>query len=342
MKTITFTCETITPMFLSGADQSIPELRPPSIKGALRFWWRAMNGHLSLEELKKRESEIFGGTEPAQRSKVVITCPRDKNFLKPSTKNQFPQHTGNYPLSRNTPVNILNYLAYGAYDYREGFTHAFFNEGQSFDICLRFKDETTKVDEVIKAFILMCYVGGLGAKSRNGFGKIKIIRAIERINNIEKDITQTLPKWKTLLNTDNDKSKFTSISSSEILFGSKEIIKGTYDKALKVIGDAYIYARKNMGDGHSYDVRRYIAAPITQDRNAFLERHSKSYFLFLDEENNGYRGYILFMPYQYISGIKSESLKRGRSAPNDVQKQFDDATKKFNTKLQEKLNRITL
>ncbi|OPX29474.1 MAG: type III-B CRISPR module RAMP protein Cmr1 [Candidatus Omnitrophica bacterium 4484_171] len=48
MKTITFECETITPMFLAGADGRTPELRPPSIKGAMRFWWRAMNGHLPL------------------------------------------------------------------------------------------------------------------------------------------------------------------------------------------------------------------------------------------------------------------------------------------------------
>ncbi|WP_124398070.1 type III-B CRISPR module RAMP protein Cmr1 [Thermaurantimonas aggregans] len=61
MKTITFTCETITPMFLSGADQRVPELRPPSIKGALRFWWRAMNGHLSLEELKQKKARFLGG-----------------------------------------------------------------------------------------------------------------------------------------------------------------------------------------------------------------------------------------------------------------------------------------
>ncbi|GAB4407644.1 MAG: hypothetical protein OHK0053_34270 [Microscillaceae bacterium] len=74
MKNIIFTCETITPMFLSGADGQIPELRPPSIKGALRFWWRAMNGHLDLKTLKEQESLIFGGTdgESGGRSKVIV------------------------------------------------------------------------------------------------------------------------------------------------------------------------------------------------------------------------------------------------------------------------------
>lgn len=62
MQTITFNCETISPMFLGGADGVTPELRPPSIKGALRFWWRALNGHLPEAILRSREGAIFGDT----------------------------------------------------------------------------------------------------------------------------------------------------------------------------------------------------------------------------------------------------------------------------------------
>ena len=60
MEKIIFECETITPMFLAGADGQTPELRAPSIKGALRFWWRAMHGHLSLKDLHDLEGKIFG------------------------------------------------------------------------------------------------------------------------------------------------------------------------------------------------------------------------------------------------------------------------------------------
>ena len=58
--TVTFECETITPMFLRGADGRTPELRAPSIKGAMRYWWRAINGHLAPNELLAMESAIFG------------------------------------------------------------------------------------------------------------------------------------------------------------------------------------------------------------------------------------------------------------------------------------------
>ncbi len=73
MNIIKFECETVTPMFLAGADGKTPELRPPSIKGAMRFWWRAMNGHISIKELKEEEGEIFGGSgEKEGRSKFGI------------------------------------------------------------------------------------------------------------------------------------------------------------------------------------------------------------------------------------------------------------------------------
>ncbi|HID77150.1 MAG TPA: type III-B CRISPR module RAMP protein Cmr1, partial [Planctomycetaceae bacterium] len=32
----------VTPMFCAGADEQRAELRLPSFKGALRFWWRSL------------------------------------------------------------------------------------------------------------------------------------------------------------------------------------------------------------------------------------------------------------------------------------------------------------
>ncbi len=85
-KTISFECETITPMFLSGADGRTPELRPPSIKGMMRFWWRALHGHLAIEKLKEKEAEIFGASdEKIGRSKFSIQVFRalGQNSTKP-------------------------------------------------------------------------------------------------------------------------------------------------------------------------------------------------------------------------------------------------------------------
>ena len=63
MNTITFELETITPMFMAGADGETFELRPSSIKGDMRFWWRAYywgknSTMLSPEEIANHKPKI--------------------------------------------------------------------------------------------------------------------------------------------------------------------------------------------------------------------------------------------------------------------------------------------
>ena len=66
MHTITATFEVVTPMFLGGADnKTTTELRAASIKGQLRFWWRALAwGRLqSLPKIREEEARIFGSSD---------------------------------------------------------------------------------------------------------------------------------------------------------------------------------------------------------------------------------------------------------------------------------------
>ena len=159
MQSITFECEVITPMFLNGADGKTPELRAPSIKGALRFWWRAMNGHLRLEELEKQEIEIFGGVGlgnlPAQRSSIVIQL-FDTEL-----------ETINYPM---LPHRIDD-KQYGFPSYADAF-----DSKEKFKIKLIAQKERVFSIEKLKAlFELTCLLGGLGKRVRRGMGSVKII-----------------------------------------------------------------------------------------------------------------------------------------------------------------------
>ncbi|MBI2863667.1 MAG: type III-B CRISPR module RAMP protein Cmr1 [Chloroflexi bacterium] len=68
MQELKLTLETITPLFLAGADpHGEPELRAPSLRGAMRYWLRAALGGVigseNLAALKRRESDVFGSTE---------------------------------------------------------------------------------------------------------------------------------------------------------------------------------------------------------------------------------------------------------------------------------------
>jgi CRISPR-associated protein Cmr1 len=160
MKSITFTCEVITPMFLAGADGSTPELRPASIKGALRFWWRAMNGHLELAEMKKREGEIFGGTDKGMgRSCFTVRLTNRQNITVVQAKS--------VPHKNNTSSSIQH--------------------GTRFDITfsiLPFKGEgfVFGLDELKSLFELTAILGGYGKRSRRAMGCVKINSTKEPID----------------------------------------------------------------------------------------------------------------------------------------------------------------
>lgn len=63
----TFECEVLTPLFLGGADpRGTPELRAPSLRGAMRYWYRALLGGAgspTLASLHEAESALFGRAE---------------------------------------------------------------------------------------------------------------------------------------------------------------------------------------------------------------------------------------------------------------------------------------
>ena len=57
MEQVEFELEVVTPMFLGGENNTDAELRVPSIKGMIRFWWRATCGIARFEKMKQKEAE---------------------------------------------------------------------------------------------------------------------------------------------------------------------------------------------------------------------------------------------------------------------------------------------
>jgi CRISPR-associated protein Cmr1 len=159
MDKISFELEVITPLFLGGADGRTPELRPPSIRGAMRFWFRAMMGGLignNLDQLSKLETQIFGGTrEDAQASSVIIKCyPSNLQYkgyrpLPHSSVKRFPFQGFNPNQHLNVEILLRSYPQ---------------NKRPS-----DYMDRLTIAKEV---FELSCILGGIGKRSRRGFGSI--------------------------------------------------------------------------------------------------------------------------------------------------------------------------
>lgn len=154
MQTITFDCEILTPMFLAGADGQTPELRAPSIKGALRFWWRAMYAHLPLDRLKKQEGELFGGTgEESSRSKILVRVEQQEQL-----------RTRRAELVPHKP-----------FMQQEAFI-----VGQKFKVCLSLVGDTGDFDlnKLSALFEITCILGGLGKRVRRGMGSMHIQHAV--------------------------------------------------------------------------------------------------------------------------------------------------------------------
>lgn len=145
-------------MFLAGADGQTPELRAPSIKGAMRFWWRALNGHKGESYIRSHEEELFGGVTKngARRSKVVLRV--EQKSIKigrlPKDKNQNP---GIYYLWYTIPMN----------NNRAGMWEGDFTVHlSSFD--------SVALEEAAFSFWMLANFGGLGTRSRRGAGSFKI------------------------------------------------------------------------------------------------------------------------------------------------------------------------
>lgn len=171
MKTETIACKIITPTYLTGADSRQAELRAPSIKGMMRFWWRATVRKESLEDLKKKEAEIFGAdSQSGGRSPFTISVQHHLNlsdfFLRP--------HKPTVKEKSNV----------------KGFA-----EGQSFQVMFSARDQAS-IDKARTIFELASLLSGIGRRSRRGFGcfsydnssfgdEMDLLRAIEqRLNKI--------------------------------------------------------------------------------------------------------------------------------------------------------------
>lgn len=310
-KKITFEIETITPMFLAGANQSKAELRAASIKGLLRFWWRALQVETDIAKLRKQEGQIFGSSdEGVGGSSFAIRIIHNEDIK--SIKDKFPmQNITVTSKGRSFQVNILEYLAYGTLEYKKGEGNIFIREyipaKTKFQFHLNFTD-TTWYHEVLKALYVFSLFGGIGARSRNGFGSFNIKNCQEIFSDLSKySLDKFINKIEPL--------PYPSFAKDTKIFKTKTT-HNSWDAALAEIGKLYRNIRsgeikldnKSFENKHTYDKRQYIGSPLIVDKKekSFLDRHAKPYFIKVAKEGDKYRGYILYLPSQYCIGLEKD------------------------------------
>ena len=197
----TLTLQVMTPLFNGGADADGSQgfrpddeagIRPASIRGAMRFWLRALAGALTgpdLMLLAAVERRVLGGMADQARtgtgavaSPVILRIPRQPAVTPAAGPHGFlsPRQ------SRDDGRWILYLMGQGLGDLRNGqVRRPYIAPGAEFDLKIGFRHAASD-DASARAAIeglafaslwLACAYGGVGARARRGFGGLRIVRA---------------------------------------------------------------------------------------------------------------------------------------------------------------------
>jgi len=203
MEKTTLELETVTPLFIAGADQRNIEnegLRAPSLRGLLRWWFRAiMGGIVSTEDLRELESKIFGSTDQKSSVKILST-----------TKSQ--------PSEISIPSD-LRYLWFSIHmQKRKNQRLQCYLPKTKFKITLSSDDEDN-LKITLGCLWTLIYLGGAGARMRRGAGSLKI-------NNVSGKIPYTFIFTG---NTSTDAKEFIEKNLAEIFGDFKEYAGEKYN-----------------------------------------------------------------------------------------------------------------
>lgn len=183
---LTVQLEAVTPLFLAGADpRGAPELRAASIRGALRFWFRALLGGVigddNLDALRKAESAVFGSTNSA--SPVVVQVRHGQLSLQP-----FSRIAAWNDRTRSYHKPGIAYLFFAARGTRNEPERNAIDTGSSFELVLSKwagigASGDQALQQVYAALWLLTHFGGLGARSRRGAGSLQVTHVSGKVPN---------------------------------------------------------------------------------------------------------------------------------------------------------------
>ena len=216
MNRTTFHLEFVTPCFLAGANQqAAPEWRAASIRGQLRWWFRAVAGGVlggDLKRTKAAEAEVFGSTDRRSSLRVSVSgtprfWPADERW--PLDRDDFKLTAAqiaaacqvqadaatlqrlriNTPNRSDVPSSPHQYLGYGCIEYRREqhglyLGRSCFAPGERAAVRIEWPEHVGGSGPVVsadpwwifgRALWAWLHLGGLGSSSRNGYGSLACI-----------------------------------------------------------------------------------------------------------------------------------------------------------------------
>lgn len=151
-------------MFLHGPHNETLELRPPPFKALFRYWWRATVGEINEKTLHEREGDLFGNMKKRSPLLVRITGP------------VLSLSTDDYPPLPHKPKFVRK---------------AYLPEGE-FNLTLT--DPNPQISQYDKIAEISFLLGGVGNRSRRGFGSIRYQNGwnFQNVPDLQGKVYQTL------------------------------------------------------------------------------------------------------------------------------------------------------
>ncbi|MGL4595469.1 MAG: type III-B CRISPR module RAMP protein Cmr1 [Thermoguttaceae bacterium] len=168
-----YTIKIVTPLFgggvKAGENDTNMLIRPTSIRGHLRFWWRVMHGakYNSVAEMREAENNIWGSTDTP--SKVEVRVEMQSGGTR--------QVCATFPANRNFPIFTTNFPGYALFPFQGKKANGQVTEqpkearvGIEFKLwCKCPADLVQEVESTVWAWVNF---GGIGARTRRGCGAL--------------------------------------------------------------------------------------------------------------------------------------------------------------------------
>lgn len=179
----------VTPAFVGGATPDTAELRPPTIKAQLRFWWRALAlGRLDcdLARVQVEEDRLFGSTRSGQ-GQFLISVHRDGplNILKKGKVLQISNGNTVGPGARYLGYGVMEAFASRKKGTKEGqLTRPCIKAPLTFSVSCRFRPARNSEDrahlercreQLVAAIKAWTLFGAMGSKARKGYGSVSLV-----------------------------------------------------------------------------------------------------------------------------------------------------------------------
>ncbi|RME12613.1 MAG: type III-B CRISPR module RAMP protein Cmr1, partial [Ardenticatenia bacterium] len=204
------TYKLITPLYGGGAETQTPDevtvVRASEIRGLLRFWWRATRGGQfegSLAKMRAAEEAIWGsaaGEGKAGPSKVSLAIQNWKTNLREDVPFEVVRNkNGNPKIQPRPSSDVPPYAAFPLQPAKEEATPGMklpgVYWGVSFDLVISFPAEMR--EEVEAALWAWETFGGVGARTRRGFGALELVACEEngQSKTLDKPLSNEAKQW---------------------------------------------------------------------------------------------------------------------------------------------------